>query len=467
MRRDSVLRNRSWFSGWVQPILQGVLGRDLNAARVRLGVSALLIAAYWFGLATAADFPRVLSSSWLSQMPFPLNVLADFVTSFFAPQLLRHVLPILGGLYLAIRLGSHYLADMHELKSLAIARRHLMAALFGIGHDTLVVSQGDIADLDHNSPLLRLGGPGYLNVHLGFAAVLEDISGLPKVYGPQGRRFMKGFERLRDVIDLRDQLRRVPELRAVTSDGVEISARDVQMVFRVFGGQQARSLESPYPYTDEAVRRLIYGQPVSDRGPRRWTEGLDRLVIEQIETFVSSLSFENLLALRPEAAQRRAAPEVFHISRRSLTERFHTSEVERGLQEQGLELIWVGVGTWEVRSGGSELSAGKALLDAWKTRQRLDLLAQPPYQQRQRARGRSEAILSPLQSIIKAWNAADGERPLRVRSALTGLHQTLAEIAPKSKDGDRGAAAGVLVLPAALTYLETIMRTDPPGEARP
>lgn len=456
MSRKRGLRGRSWLVNWFHLLIDGFLGRDLSSARLRLSVVALLVAAYWFGLAVAADFPRVLSPEWLAQLAFPLNVLADFLTSFTAPQLLRHVIPFLGGLYLAFRLGSHYLADMYELETLSLASRHLLASMFGFGQDTLVVSEGQLANLDHNSPLLRIGGPGFLNVHLGFAAVLEDSQGLPKVYGPQGRRTVEGFERLRDVIDLRDQLRRVPEVRAVTADGVEVCARDVQMVFRAYSGEQPRNLETPYPYTEEAIRRLVYGQPVSERGPRHWTAGLDRLVAEQVETFVSSLSFENLLALRPQTSRHGTAQETFHISRSKLTERFHTSETERRLREQGLELLWVGVGTWEVRTEESDASAGRALLDAWKTRQRLDLLATPAYQQRQKSIGRREATLATLQQVVKSWDSA-GEGPRdRVWSTLSELHNALSDAAadPKVINDDPSRPE----IAASLDYLGSITR---------
>lgn len=456
MSRRRGLRSRSWQLNGIQSLVEGFLGRDMGSARLRLSVVGLLVAAYWFGLAVAADFPRVLSPERLAQLAFPLNVLADFVTSFFAPQLLRHVMPILGGLYLAIRLGSHYLADMHELDSFALARRHMLASLFGFNNETLVISEGDVADLDHISPLLRMGGPGFLNVHLGFAVLLEDSRGLPKVYGPQGRRFVPGFERVRDVFDLRDQLRRVPGVQAVTADGVEIHARDVQMVFRVYGGEQARDLETPYPYTEDAIRLLGYGQAVSDRGPRRWTAGLDRLVVEQVETFASSLSFENLLALRPQTSQHHTVQETFQISRSKLTERFHTSETERRLREQGLELIWVGVGTWEVRKEESDASAGQALLDAWKIRQRLDLLATAAYQQRQRARGRRESTLAPLQQVVESWDSAGGGPQERVWSTLARLHGVLSEVASSPKASSDDSSRGEIT--AALGYLDSIIR---------
>jgi len=58
---------------------------------------------------------------------------------------------------------------------------------------------------------------------------------------------------------------KVDEIRAATRDGVLAYARDAQMLFRVYSAEKERSLKSPYPFTEESVRRLVYGQPV-----RRW-----------------------------------------------------------------------------------------------------------------------------------------------------------------------------------------------------
>lgn len=413
------------FIRWVEPSLQSLLRRDLRGARLRLVLFVLLLAAYWFGLATAADFPRIVSSEWLNQIIFPINVFIDFVTSFAAPQLLRHVIPIAGGLYLAFRLGASYLTDLHELESGSIAYRYLISALFGIGHDRLKISDGDLQNLNQSSPLLRLGGPGYLDIMLGFAAVTEDHAGHPNVYGPQRRRFIRGFERLRDIVDLRDQLRQVPSVRAMTADGIEIQARDVQMVFRVYGGEQERNLQAPYPYTDEAVRRLVYGQPVSDAGPRRWTSGLDQVVTEQVRTFVGSLRLDQMLAMRPGSSESTMSQPSFHISRRKLTERFHTEEAARRLREAGLELIWAGVGTWEVSRGEGATDIEDALVEAWKISKRLEASSTGTFAHRQQAVGKRRAILGPISALVTSWNTSDQVEPDRSSRALSTFYESL------------------------------------------
>jgi hypothetical protein len=220
---------------------------------------------------------------------------------------------------LGYRIAAHYMLDLLELEQFSIASRHLRAAIFGIGYDVLRVDSGELRGLDVKHPLVGIGGPGYLQVNLGFAAVVEDIDGLPRVIGPTTSSFMRGFERIRDVIDLRDQLRSVDEVRAVTRDGIEVRAREAQMVFRVFSGGKPRSLADPYPFSEEAIRRLAYGQAVTEQGPRNWTENLKELISREIMAFVSALTIEefNRAGNWPQAMP--ANTRAHHLTERSIS----------------------------------------------------------------------------------------------------------------------------------------------------
>jgi hypothetical protein len=257
-------------------------------------------------LAAAAGFPSVLPVSFLNELPVFLAIVLDVLTSFLAPQILLHLVPVFVALIVSMIIGSSYLADLFELQSWSIASRYLRAALFGVDYPTLSVDQGELDELDRQNSLLLIGGPGYLKLHLGFAAIFEDIDGRPKVYGPlpDGRTpdtfFIHGFERLRDVVDLRDQLRQVDEVQCETRDGIEVYARDVKMVFRIYGGDQRRKLSTPYPYTASGLRQLVYGQPVLGGGnASKWTDTLPMLLRDEIRNFVSARTIEEFLALEP------------------------------------------------------------------------------------------------------------------------------------------------------------------------
>lgn len=414
MQPEATRARRAARVGLAEALVGGLLGRDHRGARLRSILVGLSLGAYWLGLAFFADFPRVLPEPWLEGIVFPLNVVADLITSFFAPSVLLHLIPVAAALWLGQRLAAHYLTDLFELESPSIASNYLRASLFGLGYDTLNVAQGDSKLLDRRSPLLRIGGPGYLRVHLGYAVVMETADGKPRVYGPNQHKFIDGFERLRDVVDLRDQLRELDEVRAVTADGIEIRARDIKMMFRVYGGGEERSLQTPYPYTEGAIRRLVYGRAVTEAGMSNWTDELADLAAAEVRSFVGSLTLEAFLALQPEAdSSQQGQPDsetgagTFHIPRRKLTERFHTEGARSRLEDHGLELDWVGVGTWEIgqQDGEGSVSIGKTIVTAWQNLQRSRLLQSPSYLDRQRERGYQDGARRPLESWIGVWQS--------------------------------------------------------------
>jgi hypothetical protein len=369
--------------------LRGVIGssfellldRGRRGGNLRLGLVLGSFALAW-SLLTLVNLHNVASPVWLTSLPFPLGAMLDLGAAFFAPGVLTRLVPIAAGLWLGYRIAAHYLTDLLELEHFPIASHYLRASLFGIGYDVLQIDTGELAGLDVKHPLVGIGGPGYIQVNLGYAAVVEDIRGIPRVIGPTPSTFIAGFERIRDVIDLRDQLRSVDEVRAVTRDGIEVWAREAQMVFRVFSGGKPRSLADPYPYSEEAVRRLAYGQAVTEGGPRRWTENLKDLISREIMAFVSGLTIEEFMALQPgptavedqrDKGQSSGRAGALHIPRRDLTERFHTPEARRRMQDEGLELAWVGVGTWEVGGHGGQEGVqplGETLIGAWLDLQR-------------------------------------------------------------------------------------------------
>jgi hypothetical protein len=428
----------------VSTITEHVLGRGLPGAATRLLLVVVPFGLAWFLLTVLVDPTTAPTPAWVASLGFPLDLLASILTSLFAPRVLLHLLPVAAGGWLGMRLAAHYVDDVFALGSVRMAGRYLRSAVFGVGYDTLVVSSGDAKHLDWTSTLLRIGGPGWLSVHLGFAAAFETLEGHPRVYGPSPRRFLHGFERLRDVADLRDQLRRVDEARAVTRDGVEVLARDAQMVFRVHSGNQPRNLSDPYPYTDEAIRRLVYGQPVAATGQRKWSDALPGLVRREITRFISDLTLQSFLAMQPES--QRLVHGDLHIPRQELTDHFRTDTLRQRLQDTGLELDWVGVGTWEIRGAGRV--RGDGLIAAWQASRG----APPPPSDDQPG-------VAVLDSIGEAWRAPAASREERLRRLVAIAYEGLRQ---------HTAAATPDIAPERdpiLTHLARLLASDPSGSS--
>ena len=447
------------------------LGRDLTAAYVRLGIFVVAFSTYWILVVAFLGFPGEISHLLAQSTPAFLVPFINIAATFFHPQVIMHLLPVIGALFFAFFFAALYLTDLFELESFWTAYHYLIGSIFGLGFPRLRIDQSNINSIDPYSPVKRIGGPGYVRIHLGYAAIFEDTNGISHVYGrskaaestgihaeeDHGRTtgrstfFVQGFESLKDVVDLRDRIGKVDEIRSITRDGIEVYARDAQMVFRVFGGEQERSLEYPYPYTSESIRQLVYGQAVGERGKKDWAQALSEIVQNEIRSFVARHTLEEFLALQPyrHMDQAEARPDrepsssrsdrTFQIPRRQLTDHFHTPALKRGLRDKGLELAWVGVGTWELRdpektTRGSDISPGDTILTTWRDSQRAHLYRSPGYIERRRDAREKEHIRASFESWIRTWRGTDRPATQRCFDLLTQIHKQLLAMEERLKE---------------------------------
>ncbi len=418
-----------------------LLGRDVTAALVRFIVFTAFLAIHWVVTIVGLRFPGEIPAFWLRTFPPFTYPLLNIASTFLNPEVLLHLIPVVAGLILAMLVATRYLSDLFELDRFEIAWRYLGGSIFGLSTPKLRINHGDKESLDPSNPIKRIGGPGLIETHLGYAAVFETIEGIPLIYGLslasekrrtasetvakgtlQSSYTLRGFERLRDVVDLRDRIAKVDEIRAETRDGVEVLAQDAQMVFRVFGGDQERSLQNPYPYTEEAIRRIVYSQPVVSSRRRSPTEALKDVVRHEIRQFVRRHTLEQFLALQPyrllegqtdspsEDDGTFAPSQAIQIPRRELTDRFHTEEVRQRLKEQGLELDWVGVGTWRISEFQDEdqvEATPHTLIGTWRDSQRLMLIRSHEYLQRQQLQAFQQRPYAILEAWINTWEMGD------------------------------------------------------------
>jgi hypothetical protein len=453
------------------------LERGASGSIIRRWTLIIAIGLYWSILAFFADEPLLLLAR-LDQIPFPVDIALNVTSYFFSPSALMHILPIIAGLWLGIRIGSHYLADLYEPGSFSNVNRYLRSALWGLHYETIQIRSNGLDEIDAASPLLRIGGPGYLDIHLGFAAIVESRERQPIIYGAGNRRFIRGFERLRDVVDLRDQLRQIDKIRAVTRDGIEVYARDAQMVFRVYSGAQPRSLTNPYPYTNDALIRLVYNHPVTRDGVQKWDSILPDLVRQEICAFVGSLTLEEFLALQPvpspasqellpqkNPAEPRSANGI-HIPRRQLTERFHTSAVRRRLRENGLELAWVGVGTWQIHAQRPieplSTDPGKTIIATWRDLQRAQAHRSPQYLERYRKHRFNQTCIHLLQTVINTWENDELHGPYRNWALLRVFYEQFDLIGQSLIGGSE--VEPPLDYQTMLNHLKSITRSQEMGE---
>lgn len=328
------------FSELIDSVLSHFLAVDRAGARRRVGLVLLLFTAYWLViilLECAPDSRCLPELSPALNDPDSILALAQWAAlTVLAPSVLRHLIPALLGFMLAVEAGARYLDDLFELESVPTAQEYLYSAVFGQMYSRMEIRDGEILEEHRERPIVKIGGPGYVKVHLSNAAVFEQVDGKVKVYGPTEGEFIAGFERLREVVDLRDQVGVRDEVKALSKDGIEVTGRDIKMVFRV-RGDSGRSPAAPYPYTDMVVRQLVYGKTVGQEGQEgkgAWIGSLPGKVSGIVGGYIMGKTLDELLE------NGGANP------RQNLTAQFYLPGMQDELFNMGLELVWVGVGTW-------------------------------------------------------------------------------------------------------------------------
>lgn len=471
-------RDFSAVFGWLFDLL---LGNRQASAQFRLAMLVISYMGIWAGLSLILHpaLPRV--ENW--QMTEAL------FKSLFAPDVLGIMLAISLPLYIMLRLAAFYLDDIFELQDVWMATKYILQAAFALHYQVVNIEGGDVVEADKNTPLYKIGGPGYVSVKFENAAVFEqsncaarvvpcDAGGeetqenqlLPWVVGivwalaglatsvyvyyillnesttglmdwlvqgileeepryvlsailsimaggfifgifaniasriPGGAvggifgglifgfmagllgyvfsgqigtaaglaagmliivwrgRFLQqvttidGFERLRAVIDLREQKKTLRTIRARTRDGIEIIAEDVQVIFSVYRPEPLSAF-----YDEEALKHLTFSaeavmRMVYEEGSKPWTEN--------VETALA-------LAFREEIAQ----SDLFDLLSQSIDEagagsyilrddfyRRVVQKINGRRKEKGFQIEWLGLGTWRTILPQIE----ENILEMWK-----------------------------------------------------------------------------------------------------
>lgn len=351
--------------------------------------------------------------------PTPSNFLA--FAAFFLRPIVVLTLPYLIAKYTA----SAYLADIfqREGRDIKTAEKFIGQAAFGENLDIIAVRNGKVSAEHEDSPILIFGGPGYVQVELDSVVFTErpvtsneglDFSKLQAwlfrkppvekktdiyhVHDSSTRRvLLQDFERIRQVIDLRDQPSggkegKGLEVLARTRDGLQVGAKDIKFVFSVRRRLSKQESESPgysnrpdtaYPYSPLAIRRQVLEQPrVIDRNKSpdmvpHWKKSLptpiNGLVASQMGNLIGTIGLGEFFAyigypeldrlmaqwqevdnavqnVVGEGIPESAAPVVSvpgFISRERFTALFdEQTSFAQTAEKKGIEVRWIGVGTW-------------------------------------------------------------------------------------------------------------------------
>lgn len=397
---------------------------DLRPNRaVRLSYLLLLFFFAWF-LTSTRIYPFTLWAQHLQEIflyLFSLDYSKNYVgnpfirffdfgwEAFTSPNTLQYLPILLLPFFIAWQCAAVYVADIFELEDVSIARKFIRQVTLTGNKETVRIKGGALAEEYSQSPIFTIGGPGKVIVDIDSVALFEKPDCTPHVIGPtanqpKGKATLDGFERLRHTIDLRDHHSESLTVSGRSLDGIKISATDIKLVYSIFRDHKNQDFtkERPYPYTDEVVKDLAYGftSKVTDQyRPANSVSSpnffgianilpivrgeLGSLISEhKLTEFVASIGlpeFEKALAremaiekdvkkVNPPDEDIPPTPTIppfpDFISRQKITDLF--SEIEEKFvqkcRERGVELPWIGVGTWKTPV---EIVPEKHL-EAWK-----------------------------------------------------------------------------------------------------
>ncbi len=404
----------------------------------------ILLTLYWYPLILWAQhlqeiFRYLLNPTYAAgYVGEPFTKFINLViTAVFDPRIFQYLPIFLAPFFIALHLAALYLADIFELEDVAVARSFVWEVALTGSDDTIRITQGKVAEQHLESPNYLIGGPGKVTVDLDSVALFEKADGTPHVIGPTGKEpggkaTIDGFERFRQAIDIRDQHIDLT-VPSRSRDGIPITATDVRLMFSIYRGENVNpSPEFPYSFSEEAVKQIVY-KSISKVTPDQvnpsayefsWINNMLGLIRGKLNGFMSERNLTEYLAstgtpefeklqqseemiadqvrrLTPptdeESKTKTVKPPPEFTARYKITNLFSqfTEEFTKTAREKGVELQWIGVGTWQIPLEIDIVS--EKHLEAWELSQKNMKAGSPDAM----SKAESEAILGKMADLIQ------------------------------------------------------------------
>ncbi len=395
---------------FIDALLNRIFSLSHNAAKTRFRILLVAFFLMWILLVVntvSLETLRKLTGDILtpllnSDAPGLLNAITTAIFyTFLNLVVLRHLIILVAPFWLMQRIGAAYLADIFE-KEEPVARKFIRQAAFGTKYNTIRIREGKIVEADQASPIVQIGGPGYIVVELDSAVLFERPDGSEHIIAPtigKGSEVVSGFERIRATIDLRDVIDG-QSLTPRSREGIPVTAKDIQYSYSIYRGPEPvkKDLHTPYPFDKSAVLNLVYkgARPVkpgeAPSNKPEWSTPLPGKIAGPVgndvsgfvgkrglSQFLSNIGSpeQDKIASREEKIDKEGqrlserngagpstsavAPADGFTARTELTASLYENFKKRA-PEKGLALNWIGVGTWDTPA---EIIPAKHM-EAWK-----------------------------------------------------------------------------------------------------
>jgi hypothetical protein len=168
-----------------------------------------------------------------------------------------------------------------------------------------------------------------------------------------------------------------------TSDGIKVRAEDIHIVYSVYRNHLPSTLEQPYPYDEETLLWMYYR-----KGREATQTAMTSMVAGELGKFISRHSLSEFLAAISIEEQEQNRVQEIEISRQAAVEEgvsnpsssqrqlnipdfvpraqiisdMFTAEFANNARTSGVELKWIGIGTWIIPSD----IVPRRHLEAWR-----------------------------------------------------------------------------------------------------
>jgi regulator of protease activity HflC (stomatin/prohibitin superfamily) len=264
-----------------------------------------------------------------------LQTAVAFVRELFHWRVWRHFAPVIVGWYLAYMAAVSLVQTLYDLPDKAAARQFLSQLSMGsnmvsVGRAIILRSQ-DLEEIRPQVPILRVGGPGLVSIRAGDVAVTERNGRFFRVLGP-GKHRLARFEYVHAVLDLRQQEQRIEELKLVTRDGISVTA-DVTLTYRISTGGEPATRVKPFPYDEEAIKRVAFDQTVmADKMVSTWESIPVNTTRSTLTNMISKYGLDEILQPTDMAVE----PHL--VLRNELERRVRLALLDRGIELTGLHI---------------------------------------------------------------------------------------------------------------------------------
>ncbi len=235
-----------------------------NAGWLRF-VFLLMLLGYWVfaWYMERIDLSNVpLSRLFGALISFPLPPAFTFLRELFHWRVLRHMLPVIVGWWLAYEAAAGLVKALYDLPDKPGAKRLLSRLIRAQAPAGLPLSiqNTTLENVRGQHVLLRVGGPGLVKINRGDVAVTELNGRFHRILSA-GTYNLHRFEYVHAVVNLQPQERSATNIPLVTRDGIQFSV-DMHVLFQIKPGPEPVTAGREFPIDEDAIRAAAYAQTV-------------------------------------------------------------------------------------------------------------------------------------------------------------------------------------------------------------